>query len=221
MLMLMYARHGHNHIGGFWKTYNVVILLCILAINIYVIGFPFWPAITFHFQKTKPFNESAQAVEGANIPDDEPTSTSGSAGSASKGSSHGTVQRLVIPKLRVNSRIFEGSNPNTLNKGIWRRPNTSTPEEGGNIVLAGHRITYAGFRAFYHLDQLVPGDEIKVYWNNVEYRYRVTRQFVTEPSDVSVENESIQPILTLYTCTPIPSSTHRLVIQATRIEDGS
>ncbi len=202
-------RHGYK----FWLGYNLLTLLAILSINIYVIGLPFWPAMTYATGQNIPFDDSSQAVVGA--PEDI-KATQQSDGNVYRGST-GTIQRIVIPKIRVNNRIYEGPDAKTLNKGIWRRPNTVSPDTGGNMVLAGHRITYSGFRAFYHLDKLVEGDDIRIDWNGTTYTYRVSKVYITDPNDISVEKPSIEQILTLYTCTPIPALTQRLVVIATAV----
>lgn len=77
---------------------------------------------------------------------------------------------LFIPKIGVNGQIYEGKTEDTLNLGIWRRPKTSTPDKGGNTVLAAHRFLYtSGPITFYHLDKLVMGDKITVFWNKQRY----------------------------------------------------
>lgn len=211
-------RRQHNSkLGRFWVIYNVISLIGILVINGYIVGLPFWPALSYAQDQKKPFDESTTAVTGepdpVAPPVDEPQAAAPVGGSAYRGYP-ATVQRVVIPKLRVNHRIYEGPDARTLNRGIWRRPNGATPQVGGNTILAAHRITYDGFRAFYHLDKLTPGDQIVVHWNGQAYSYRVQSVYLTNPDDVSVENPSIDQVLTLYTCTPIPSFTQRIVVKA-------
>ncbi|MCB9834696.1 class E sortase [Candidatus Nomurabacteria bacterium] len=125
------------------------------------------------------------------------------------------VNTLVIPKIGVNGEVYEGADASTLELGIWRRPNTSTPDQGGNTVIVAHRFMYTnGPKTFYHLDKLEDGDKIQVYWEGQEYIYQVYETEVVAPTAVEVEDPSDQPILTLYTCTPLWTAKDRLVVRA-------
>ncbi len=121
---------------------------------------------------------------------------------------------LVIPRLVLQEKINEGQTAAALSKGIWRRPKTSNPDQGGNTVIVGHRFTYNDPAVFYHLDKIQTGDEIVLYWDKAIYVYEVTRVFVVPASAVEIEAPTDQPLLTLYTCTPIWTAKDRLVVQA-------
>lgn len=124
--------------------------------------------------------------------------------------------RLVIPEIGVNAPILESESPAILDQGIWRRPNTSTPDVGGNTVLVGHRFMYtSGPTTFYLLPKLQVGDSITVYWNHAKYSYLVKSIEVVQPTAIEVEAPSTEPLLTLYTCTPLWNPTQRFVIRAT------
>jgi len=126
-----------------------------------------------------------------------------------------TVNTLVIPKIGVDAQVVDGDSAEALNKGFWHRPNTSTPDKGGNTVIAGHRFLYtSGANTFYNLDQISKGDEIILYWKGTEYAYLVSDTRVVEPTDIQIEESSSDPVLTLYTCTPLWSSKQRLVVRA-------
>lgn len=127
--------------------------------------------------------------------------------------------RIVIPSLLINQEIFEGSNALTLKKGLWHRPNTSTPNKGGNTVIAGHRFTYAEKPPFYLLDKLKENEKFSVYWQGKEYLYKVNKISTVSPYALEVESNTPEPMITLYTCTPLWTVRNRLVIQARLIED--
>jgi sortase A len=128
-------------------------------------------------------------------------------------------KRLLVPALGLNEPIYEGTSVYTVNKGIWIRPNASTPDSGGNSVLVGHRFTYTNPRGvFYYLDKLKTGDIMTVYWDHKAYYYQVKTMRVVEPSDTSVEGPSSDKRLTLYTCTPLWSLKNRLVVVAISVE---
>ncbi len=126
---------------------------------------------------------------------------------------------LVIPQIGVDSIVIEGSSPSALDRGLWRRPHSSTPDKGGNTVITGHRFMYsAGPKTFYNLDEIKRGDKFFVYWEGKEYDYEVTDVFVVEPNQTEIEKESSEPILTLYTCTPLWTASQRLVVRAKLIQ---
>jgi len=122
---------------------------------------------------------------------------------------------LIIPKIDVYGEVLVGDSINLLNSGIWHRPDTSTPPAGGNTVFVAHRFQYTtGPNTFYHLDKLAVGDEITVFWNGIEYDYSVIEVSVVSPDEVEIEYNTEEPIVTLYTCTPLWTATNRLVVKA-------
>ncbi|MDD5109925.1 MAG: sortase [Patescibacteria group bacterium] len=143
-----------------------------------------------------------------------PKPTPKSAGTTVKGN------RLVIPKINVSMPITEGLNGAVaLRQGAWRLPGTSTPDVGSNTVIGGHRWLYRppSSRTFYLLDQVEVGDSVTVTWNNETYDYRVKEVKIVLPSQVEILNPTVTPTLTLFTCTPLFSSAHRLVVVAEQI----
>jgi len=99
--------------------------------------------------------------------------------------------------MMLNASILEGTLRNeykTLDQGIWRWPLGSTPDQGGNTILIGHRFTYTTPRGiFYELNQVAIGDEIGVFWNGKEYLYKVSSITVVPPSQTSILNQTTQP----------------------------
>ena len=122
---------------------------------------------------------------------------------------------LFIPRLDMQKSIFGGGKAN-LHKGVWHVPHTSTPDKGGNTVLVGHRFTYKDptGAVFYHLDKVQKDDAISVQWQGKMYNYHVTDIKVVPDTELSVQDNTSDPQLTIYTCTPLWSVTHRLVIVA-------
>ncbi|EFK95167.1 Uncharacterized protein yhcS [sediment metagenome] len=123
------------------------------------------------------------------------------------------VNTLTIPSIGVDGEIFEGSSIYTLNKGLWRRPKTSTPDKGGNTVIVAHRYLFTeGPNTFYHLDKVKKGDKFALFWNKKEYIYEVTEVKTVEPTAIEIEDNTKDPIVTLYTCTPLWTAKYRLVV---------
>jgi LPXTG-site transpeptidase (sortase) family protein len=122
---------------------------------------------------------------------------------------------IVMPSLHQQEVLHEGPTANTLNLGFWRIPGTSTPDKGSNTVIAAHRFTYRpGLPTLYNADKIKVGDEIIIYWNRVKYDYKVSDTSVVPPTQVSILNPSKNPIVTMYTCTPLWTNKSRLVIKA-------
>ena len=91
-----------------------------------------------------------------------------------------------------------------------------------NVYIAGHRLGWPGTEShlvFYHLDELARGDEILLKdRDGKSYRYRVSETFVVEPNDSWVMGKvKGRDMLTLQTCTPIPTWEKRLIVRADRI----
>lgn len=127
-----------------------------------------------------------------------------------------TVNKVIIPKIGVESEIVEGETEAALNRGTWRIPSTSTPDQGGNTVLSGHRFRFLppNNTTFYLLDKLNQGDEIFVWWDGVLYTYRVVESRVVNPDAVEILDPTADDRLTIFTCTPLLSTDRRLVVSA-------
>lgn len=127
------------------------------------------------------------------------------------------TNRLVIPSIGVDMPILEGPTEKTLDRGgAWHIPNTSDPVKGGNFVISGHRWKYLppSSMTLYLLDKVQDGDPIIVYWQGVEYDYIVTGHKIVNPNQTDILNDTAQPRLTVFTCTPLFSTARRLVLFA-------
>ncbi len=143
-------------------------------------------------------------------------------------------QRLIIPAIKLDAPV-ELVGWHTVN-GVsqWDVPDhfaagwlktSAVLGKPGNTVLTGHH-NIAG-EVFRYLVNLKPGDEIEVRGDSQSYFYQVvTRKILPElgePMEVRLENAKwMQPTdderLTLITCWPYTSNTHRLIIVATPIQ---
>lgn len=175
---------------------NVLYVLCV-CLALFLVGMPFVPNAQYYINKSTGVLQQTKNAEIQNdiIP---------------------KVNTLVIPSIGVNTEILEGKDAKTLDKGIWRRPKTSTPDKGSNTVFTGHRFMYtSGPKTFYHFDKLNKNDVIFVYWEGKKYTYSIQDILIVKPTDGWVEAPTDEPVLTLYTCTPLWTSKQRLVIKAT------
>jgi len=187
------------------KQVNNVLFVLIVLINGYIIAAPVWPQVTFWWQS---YHTTRRAELTRQI-HHQPTLAA-------------TTQRkansLVIPAMMLDQPTLEGPESNWFNllkQGIWRWPDSSTPDKGGNTVFLAHRFSYTGpHGAFYYLDKLKPGDEIGVIWNQKTYTYKVVSSREVPPTETSIEDSTEDARLTLFTCTPLWHPVNRLVVVA-------
>ncbi len=127
------------------------------------------------------------------------------------------IDYLYIPAIGVEENIVQAQDIRQVHERVWHRPKTSNPKEGGNTVLVAHRYaTIGGNRAstFYHLPKLISGDKIYMVWDGVLYTYVVQSTETVLPTAVEIEAPTTDNRLTLYTCTPLWTASHRFVIHA-------
>jgi sortase A len=132
------------------------------------------------------------------------------------------IAQLRIPKIGVDTIVVNGVSREDLRKGPGHYPDTPLPGQVGTSAIAGHRTTYGA--PFGELDQVAVGDTIIVRTLQGTFSYRVTKQLVVDPTDLSVldpvrkdpTNPSSPSVaaLTLTTCNPKFSAAQRLVIEA-------
>jgi sortase A len=136
-----------------------------------------------------------------------------------------TAMTLTVPALGVfDAPVFDSDSPQALDQGVAHVPETSMPWDEGaqtNVYLAAHRLGYEGTGSrllFYELDRLGRGDEVILEGRGGTYRYRVTEKLVVEPTDSWVMGQVRgRDMVSLQTCTPIPTFEKRLVIRADRV----
>lgn len=136
-----------------------------------------------------------------------------------------TSNRLTIPSTGINVAIKEGGEEQ-LEHGAWHRfPERGNPELGGNFILSAHsfvwgitpdQVTEKSY--FYTLKDVNVGDEISVRWNYKDYKYKVDQTFDVKPNQIEIEKPSIEPKLTIYTCTESGSADGRVVVVAKPIQ---
>jgi len=143
------------------------------------------------------------------------------------------VAVLRIPRLGKGweKAVVEGVALRDLQKGPGHYPGTPFFGEAGNVGVAGHRTTWGA--PFFHLDRLRRGDLVDVRTTTGSFIYRVLSSELVLPFETSVLRPDptarlTQPAngsghyLTLTTCTPVYSASHRLVVHAEQVpaDDG-
>lgn len=185
---------------------NSLLLVLIIIVNGYVITAPLLPALIFAWEGHQ--NRHATLVRVLR----------NTSSSSNKQALNTSPNSIIIPSMLLDQPILEGPISQTyhiLNQGIWRWPNGSTPDEGGNTVLIGHRFTYTNPKGvFYYLNKVSLGDQIGIFWNHKEYLYKVQNIEQVPPSDTAIESNTSNAELTLFTCTPLLLPKDRLVVVA-------
>ncbi|MCA9343188.1 class E sortase [Candidatus Saccharibacteria bacterium] len=181
------------------RKLNNILTVLVIGLGLYLVITPFLPQLLFwlkdstgQIDNTIPYSKTN--TDDASQPD------------------LPSENRLVVPQMDLDSEVHDGQYASTLRKGIWHRPQTSTPDKGGNTVMVGHRFTYSSPAIFYHLDKLKADDELAVIWNEQLYTYKVREVKIVNPTEVHIENNTEESILTLYTCTPMWTAKQRLVV---------
>ena len=129
---------------------------------------------------------------------------------------------IIIPKINVNLPVGHGTQDDLLQVMAGHLFGTSLPIGGPSThaVIAAH----SGLRSselFSRLDELVIGDEIDILVLNELHSYKVKEINVVLPDECDQYMQIIpdEDLITLYTCTPYGINTHRLLVQAERVED--
>jgi len=104
---------------------------------------------------------------------------------------------LSIPRLKLTVPLFDGSDDETLNRGVGRVVGTAMPGEKGNLAIAGHRD---GF--FRVLKNIAAGDLIRVESPRGTDTYVVRGTRVVNRTDLRVLAGRQTATLTLITCYP-------------------
>lgn len=164
---------------------------------------PVWPEIQFHLQKAAVRSDISFISQfGPHMSEKQPDDIDP------------TQKRLQIPSILVDGEVLTGDSPSLLDQGIWHRPGTSTPDQGGNSVFVAHRFQYtSGPNTFYHLEKVTLGEIITVVWEGIVYEYKISDIQIVGPNEMWVETNTSEPIVTLYTCTPLWTAEKRLVVR--------
>jgi sortase A len=137
------------------------------------------------------------------------------------------LTRLIIPHLHVDVLVVEGTTPAALRAGAGHYPDTPLPCEKGNVGIAGHRTTYG--RPFNRLDEMRPGDVVILETPFARCTYKTVPAFAGHANPWSVLPDAFEVVaqrgplgaghfLTLTTCHPKGSASHRLVLRLSLVK---
>jgi sortase A len=138
----------------------------------------------------------------------------------------GAIMGLTIEAIGIyDAPVFDSDSQWALANGVAHVPETSlpwSPTAQRNVFLAGHRMGYRGTWSrliFYNLDKLKSGEEVVLKDRAGKvYSYRVSEIFLANPEDSWVMGQVRgRDMVTLQTCTPIPTFEKRLIVRADRV----
>jgi LPXTG-site transpeptidase (sortase) family protein len=143
------------------------------------------------------------------------------------------LTRIVAESIDLDAEVVQVGWETLVQDGVttnvWRvadfaagwHKNSMLPGQGGNVVLSAHHNIKG--QVFRYTADLEPGDLITLYDEEQSHDYRVKDKLIVkdkgEPEAVRVENAKwIGPFdeerLTLITCWPFNSNTHRVIVVA-------
>lgn len=136
---------------------------------------------------------------------------------------------LSIPKIKAEAPIIENVDPwneneykQALDKGVALAKGFAGPGEGKEIFLFAHssempwKMTRTN-TAFLRLGEVNAGDEISIFKDQKQFKYRVILKKEVWPNEVNYLLQKDQNQLILQTCTPVGTSFKRLLVFATPI----
>ena len=147
---------------------------------------------------------------------------------------HSLPTRLVLPSINVDSPVVEVGWKTSVQDGqlvsewevadyaVGFLKTTALPGAPGNTVMAGHNNING--EVFKNLIDLKVGDDVFVYVDQTAYRFVVKQKLLLKEQGMPMEQrlqnaQWIAPTndtrLTLVSCWPYTSNTHRVIIVAT------
>ncbi len=140
---------------------------------------------------------------------------------------------IIIPAINLESNIIdlnilwdgETAEWETADRAVGFHVGSATPGEIGNTVMSGHvNSPFAGEGSiFARLDEIAPllrrGEivDIMVMAGGDVFLYRATDTTVVLPEDMDVFDYSDSPTLSLVTCAPATTYSHRFIVNATLV----
>lgn len=193
----------------------------LIVIGLLLFSVPFAGRAVLHYQQDRLYQkyEKEHVEKGQDGPDptimeegfrDEVASDSAL---SMKSGPENVIGTIEIPSIDSSQLLLEGSSAAELRYGAGHVTGTAMPGEAGNCAVAGHRnYTFGSY--FSRLDEVKPGDKIRVEFEGTAYTYVMEDSITVLPTDTSVlDQDESQKRITLITCTPKGSNTHRLIVR--------
>jgi sortase A len=126
-----------------------------------------------------------------------------------------SIARIEIPAIGVSEYVVEGTDTGDLRKGPGHYPDTPLPGARGTSAIAGHRTTYGA--PFRNIDDLKPGQVIRLDMPDGRFVYRVERVKIVDDQDLSVLEPVGYKRLMLSACHPLYSAAERVIVFARQV----
>lgn len=176
------------------------------------VGFVLWSWSSSYFAQSRGAAELSELID-LQAESSSPTKTLNPAALALREGD--LVGDISIPRLGMNTVIFEGTSAHTLHDGVGHLSSSALPAQSGNVVLAAHRDTF-----FRPLKDVQQGDWVTVRTPAGSAQYKVFATQVVDPSAVELVAPTEEPILTLVTCYPfyyVGHAPQRFIVRAKKI----
>lgn len=105
--------------------------------------------------------------------------------------------RIIIPKIKLNANISEGTSLDVLKQSVGHFENTN--KWNGKVGLAAHNSGYM-CNFFERLNELEIGDDIEYINENSKRKYKVVEIKIISEIDWSSLKDTEENTLTLITC---------------------
>lgn len=187
--------------------------LMIILAGLLIIGIGVWKIVDVKLQTNASLKQAKEMIAEQQQADSLPTATNKSEEKSDPPKFGDTVGLLLIPEIKAELAIVEGTDPNDLAKGVGHYKGSYFPGDNGQIVLSGHRDT-----VFRRLGELKIGDKFELQMINGAFTYEITATKIVEANDTSIITlQNTEEELIVTTCYPfsyIGDAPQRYIIYA-------
>lgn len=107
---------------------------------------------------------------------------------------------LSIPKINLNQEFYPNDKyKNNVDRGIQVIDGSVMPDKSGNLILASHSGN-SSIAYFKHLDLLLIGDKVYVFYKGNKYLYVISKIYDVEKTGFVEIKRDKKQTLTLITC---------------------
>lgn len=149
-------------------------------------------------ETTKKQNELKSVIE--DIIKDEAVSEDTSKETNKENFGYIPIALIEIPSINLSQGIVEGVTDDILQYYIGHFEDSAKPGDKGNFSLAGHRVSNYS-EAFVNLYKVKSGDLVNIKIKGKEFIYEIEENFIVDPSQIDVLDQTNEATITLITCT--------------------
>lgn len=184
-----------------------------IGIILIIVGLALIVSIVYKKMETSKKQEELQNILEQVISEDPENGSEGKQEISING--YEPVALIEIPSINLSQGLVEGITDDILQYYLGHFETSVKPGEKGNFAVAGHRVSDYS-EAFVNLYKVEAEDEVIVKANKKEYIYKVTENFIVDPSRVDVLDNTDDATITLITCTV--GAKERVVVKGKLVE---